>query len=272
MGYIMKLFSILRHAFIPHKENDYKPHFLREHTLLSLFILSILLLLISFSSYTLIRTTHYGSSVAESILLDLTNTSRIRNGLPPLAINEKLRNAARMKSEDMVTRRYFSHYAPDGTTPWSWITKAGYKYTYAGENLAIRFNNSYAIEKAWLNSPTHRENILNPNYHDTGLLVVNDTSSSIPSLFVVQMFGKETTDQAVTKETPRASFFMYLIFNTPYYITCIYKLIITLLIVAIALMIFIEIKKQHYLHIFYGILLITLVILCILINSQITST
>ncbi len=268
-----KVLSFFKHVFIPHSGNDYKPHFLREHVLLSIFITSLLLLLLSFTTYIVIRTTTFGSSVVSYVLVDLTNQTRKKNGVPTLSYNQKLYTAAKMKGQDMAMREYFSHFAPDGTSPWHWFSKAGYAFVFAGENLAINFNSSKEVERAWLLSPKHRDNILDPRYKDIGIATVPGFSNSKLTLFVVQLFGTERVAIASSTSEQRESvrdvrFYEKIIFNLSYYISTIYIVVITILIVAILLMIFIEIKKQHYLHVIFGVLLTCLVILCLIINSM----
>jgi hypothetical protein len=264
----MSLIRQLKHIFIPHEGNQYKPHFFREHVMLSLLIGSIFMLLVSFTSYTILRTTDFGSSVVASVLIDLTNQTRIHNNLPPLLRNDKLQKAAELKGEDMVTRQYFSHYAPDGTSPWYWFKKVGYDFSFAGENLAINFSSSRDVEKAWLASQKHKDNILNQNYEDTAIATIHGNSSSTPLLFVVQLFGKASSTPIDSNEHIRsASFYEKILFNTPYYAKQLYLTLIVILLIALCLMVAIEIRVQHYTHIAYGVLLGILVGLCMMINS-----
>ncbi len=264
--------KVLKHTFIPHIDNDYKPHFFREHVILSLLIGVISLLLISFTTYVVIRTTTYGSSVVSTILIDLTNQSRRENGLPPLLYNQRLYNAADMKGHDMVARDYFAHFAPDGTSPWHWYNQAGYQFLFAGENLAINYRSSRAVQNAWMNSPKHRQNILDKRFEDIGIATVPSTVNDKKVLFVVQMFGKQeatTVPNSLTPKTifPSPHFYEKLLFNASYYINNIYTTLISILVIALCLMVFIEIRKQHIYHITYGVLLIIIVIICIGINS-----
>ena len=60
---------------------------------------------------------------------------------------------------DMAEKSYFAHTSPEGLTPWYWITLAGYRFSLAGENLAIDFTESEDVENAWMNSPAHRASI-----------------------------------------------------------------------------------------------------------------
>lgn len=267
-----KVQKALKHFFIPHLGNDYKPHFFREHVVLSILIGVILLLLISFTTSIIIRTTAVGSSVVSSVLIDLTNQNRKTYGLSPLVYNQQLANAAKMKGEDMVEKNYFSHFAPDGTSPWHWFNKAGYKFLFAGENLAINFRSSKEVERAWMNSPKHRENILDSRYEDIGIATTPGVINSKKVLFVVQLFGKpeptDIPDSLLPKRTPPdIQFYEKLIFNTSYYVSTLYVILMIILVIALSLMIFIEIRKQHIYHILYGALLMVVVLICLGINS-----
>lgn len=232
---------------------------------LTILILSIILLLLSLTSYTILRTTQFGSTVISSVLVDLTNKTRIKNNLPPLSSNVKLKKAAYLKGEDMRSHGYFAHYAPDGTAPWYWLEKVGYTYSFAGENLAINFTKSEDVERAWLGSKKHRENILNKNYEDIGIATIRDTSYGIPILFVVQMFGKSTSKEPLSTYT--AKWYELLLFNGPIYIAKLYIFLVLVVTYALLAMILIEIRKQHILHIVYGVLLLCVVIICLLLNS-----
>lgn len=264
----MKISSTLKHLFIPHIGNDYKPHFLREHVTLSLIIGCQLLLIISLTVHTVLRTTLFGSSVVASVLIDLTNETRKDNLLPPLSRNIQLERAAMLKGKDMATKHYFSHDSPNGATPWYWLTEAGYKFMYGGENLAVNFTSSKAVKDAWLNSPKHKENILNENYEDIGIAVVHSYLGETPLTFVVQMFGKQSSpDKNVTKYFRYATWYEHLLFNIPFYLKYVFVILEIIAILALCLLIFVEIKKQHLRHILYGILLILVVAICAVINS-----
>ncbi len=267
-----KITLFLKHTFIPHRENEYKPHFFREHIILSLLIGSILLLLVSFTVYIVMRTTTFGSSAVSSVLVDLTNQARRKNNLPPLLYNTQLTQAATLKGQDMSTRQYFSHFAPDGTSPWYWFEVANYSFLFAGENLAINFKNSTDVEKAWMESPKHRENILDTRYEDIGIATVPGIINNTRHLFIVQLFGKREPQNTRSVNSPmqiekNASLFEKILFNTTYYIYNAYITLAVILIFALCLMIFIEIRTQHLRHIIYGVLLIIFVFICIGINS-----
>jgi hypothetical protein len=101
----------------------------------------------------------------------------------------------------MAENGYFSHYSPDGVSPWHWFGEAGYVYTYAGENLAIHFNDSTEVVEAWMDSPTHRDNIINLLYKEIGVGTAKGKFDGYDTVFVVQLFGTPAqTDVEVSEE------------------------------------------------------------------------
>jgi len=124
-----------------------------------------------------------------SEVVKLTNSSRNQNGLGSLETNAKLTDAALSKANDMINNDYFSHTAPSGKTPWDFIVDANYNYNYAGENLAIGYTEGQELMTAWMNSPSHRANVLNENFHDIGVAIVYGDYKGAQTAVVVQMFG-----------------------------------------------------------------------------------
>ncbi len=105
----------------------------------------------------------------ESEVLDLVNRERTIAGLNPLDNDDRLTRAARGHSEDMAQQNYFSHTSLDGRSPGDRIKAEGYSgFTY-GENIAAGYSTPVAVMNAWMNSPGHRANILNPNFCDIGV-------------------------------------------------------------------------------------------------------
>jgi hypothetical protein len=258
-----------KHTFIPHKENDFRPHFLREHVVLSIVIASILALLLSVTSYLVIRKTAFGTLVASSVLIDFTNETRSELGLMPLLKNDQLQKSSLEKGLEMASLGYFAHASPDGSAPWKFFKSAQYPFTYAGENLALNFSTSKQVHKGWLDSPKHRDNIVDPKFREIGISVVPSLHLQKPVLFVVQHFGLPKDPVATFDETPvYSSLFERLIFSGSYYIEIVYFFLIALIIMAILLMIIIEMEERHKKHILYGALMLVIVILCALINAE----
>ena len=119
----------------------------------------------------------------------LTNTERTKVGDAGVVENASLARAAQNKANDMATKGYFSHVGPDGKEPWVWISEAGYQYRFAGENLAVRFDESSDVVNAWMASPSHRANIVKPVYTEIGIGVAQGIYEGVPATFVVQYFG-----------------------------------------------------------------------------------
>ena len=134
----------------------------------------------------------YATNMSMNGLLEATNHKRLANGSKPLALNEKLNQAAQAKANDMAQRNYWSHVAPDGKQPWYFFDQSGYKYQKAGENLAYGFLNSDAAVVGWMNSPSHKDNLLDSQFVDVGFGIANmpDYQGSGPQTIVVALYGK----------------------------------------------------------------------------------
>jgi hypothetical protein len=107
----------------------------------------------------------------------------------PLQRNTVLDAAAQQKAQHMAKNEYFSHFSPTGVSPWHWFDEAGYVYAHAGENLAIHFTDSSEVVEAWMDSPTHRENIVDGKYTEIGVGTAKGTYEGYDTVYVVQLFG-----------------------------------------------------------------------------------
>jgi hypothetical protein len=183
-------FRKLKNHFIPHKDNEYKPHLLRHQSALFFFLLIIVVELGFLAQVFLVfDKTKFLASVLPGVLTSLTNDKRIENNTSSLSTNILLEKAAQLKANDMANRGYFSHNTPDGKTPWYWLDQVGYKYKYAGENLAINFFESKDVAEAWMNSPSHRANMIKDVYTEIGIAVASGFYQGYNTVFVVQFFG-----------------------------------------------------------------------------------
>jgi uncharacterized protein YkwD len=146
----------------------------------------------------------YATEMSISSLLDATNQQRARNGQEPLKINPELAKAAQAKANDMTNRNYWSHNTPDGKEPWVFVQSVGYSYQKAGENLAYGFNSSRDTVVGWMNSPSHRANLLDSVYKEVGFGFANarDYNGSGPETVVVAMYGQPTGSYAPGTEIP----------------------------------------------------------------------
>jgi uncharacterized protein YkwD len=125
-----------------------------------------------------------GDRRLESLLFILTNKERKKRGLEELKLDKRLRIAARQHSNDMLNRKYFSHNSGDkiNETPLHRIYNSGLPVLVVGENLAENKGDlvptllkgnpdslSRIVIKKWMNSPAHKENILNPEFTHLGI-------------------------------------------------------------------------------------------------------
>ncbi len=134
----------------------------------------------------------YATQMSIDGLVQETNERRTAQAQKPLALNAQLTKAAQIKAQDMVERDYWSHNTPDGNAPWEFVNNAGYSYAKAGENLAYGFTDEDDVVGGWMNSPTHRANMLDANYQEVGFGFAEspDYVDSGPSTIVVAMYGQ----------------------------------------------------------------------------------
>ncbi len=176
--------------FIPHDGNNHHPHVLKHRVLAGYSVLLVLLKVLAIVMPVVLPSSSlYSSAITPENIVNLTNQTRINLGLSPLTVSDKLSQAAAAKAQDMAANKYFAHVSPTGLTPWSWMINAGYKYKYAGENLAVHFTTAEGVQEGWLASPSHRANIVNQNYTEIGIGVALGEFEGYPTTFVVQMFG-----------------------------------------------------------------------------------
>ncbi|MDF2627182.1 MAG: SCP-like extracellular protein [Symbiobacteriaceae bacterium] len=122
----------------------------------------------------------------EQALVQLTNQERIKAGLAPLQLDEKLTSLARMKSADMVAKNYFSHTSPTYGTPAQMLVKNGVTYTAFAENIA-KGSTAAQIHTMWMNSAGHRANIMNVRLNRIGIgAAKSGTGYAATQLFITR--------------------------------------------------------------------------------------
>ena len=193
--------KITKH-FVPHRNEQGQHQRALALTVPALFLYLQILVVLTAGLYLIrLKAPHIlgtAQFTAEQIIA-LTNAKRLQNGLASLSYNDSLSRAANAKASDMMARDYWAHNSPIGDTPWSFITRTGYRYIFAGENLARDFNDAGSVVDAWMNSPSHRSNLLDKNFKEIGVAVVNDKFGSRESTLVVQMFGTAVSQAPATQ-------------------------------------------------------------------------
>lgn len=173
----------------------------RNIVTLFIFVMFILIETISFATYqSTVQEEQEKKQVIEQMIkqeatltqeeqetLDLINEYRKENGLSELKTFSKLQDVAKIKAEDIVNNEYFSHTSPNLGTPFEMLESNNVEYAIAGENLAGNITPQRAVE-AWINSTSHRDNILESKYEYTGICVIE---SPIYGKVFVQLFVGE---------------------------------------------------------------------------------
>lgn len=146
----------------------------------------------------------YATEMSTGALLANTNAERSANGLAPLTLNSKLNSSATAKANDMVNKDYWSHNSPDGKEPWVFFDAAGYSYQKAGENLAYGFATSSDTVVGWMNSLSHRANILDSQYTEVGFGYINSNNyvNTGQETIVVAHYAKPTASSSAPAPAP----------------------------------------------------------------------
>lgn len=187
-----------KRVLVPHKVNGYRPHLIRAHGLIAVLIVAVLAQAVySFTTAGNFQILGRSSNIETVDLLNGTNQERRSQNLADLQINDQLSQAAFLKAQDMFANNYWAHTSPAGVAPWKWFADTGYNYSVAGENLAKNYPTADATVQAWMNSPSHRENILNDKYVDVGFAVVDGTLDGRATTLVVAFYGAPVTFVAV---------------------------------------------------------------------------
>lgn len=186
---------MIHHFVLPHKhKKKHRKAHLLSHKALALYIAFFIAIQLGFAG---LRSTQPGvlgttSAITKQQVIDLTNKERKENGVSVLKENSELDKAAELKAKNMFSENYWAHISPSGTTPWYWFAQSGYKYEYAGENLARGFTTSKDTMDAWMSSKMgHKENVLGDNYQEIGIAVEDGILNGEKTTLVVQLFGTQ---------------------------------------------------------------------------------
>lgn len=117
-------------------------------------------------------------------VIDLVNIERARAGLKPLTYDATIEDAALVRTKEIQTS--FSHTRPNGTSFATAMKEAGVNYRRAGENIAWGQRTPEEVVNAWMNSPSHRANIMNENY---GRIGVGHLTNARGTSYWVQLFA-----------------------------------------------------------------------------------
>lgn len=194
--------QFLHLLFFPHEKNNHRAEVLKP-VFIGIFIAVYLLNQAVIKSLTIAKPgiLGYSSEITVQKVYENTNNERLSLGLPTLHFNSTLSQSAQNKAKDMFKNNYWAHNSPQGKTPWDFFKSVDYKYSTAGENLAKDFYDTDSLMKAWMNSPTHKDNIVNNQYQEIGIGVVNGVLNGVKTTLVVQHFGTPLNGQ-ISTNTP----------------------------------------------------------------------
>lgn len=189
---------IIRNLVLPTPENNFRAYLISNGAL-ALYAIGLVVLNIFFGN---IRTVKSYALLSESSLVEFHNQERTKAGLQTLKMNSALNRSAFAKGQAMLKTDCWSHYCPEGKSPWEFFKAENYIYAYAGENLAEGFSDSEAVMRAWMNSKTHRENILKPQFSEIGIAILyGKYQGNANNVLIVAHFGHpKSGSQVITPE------------------------------------------------------------------------
>jgi len=128
--------------------------------------------------------------ITRATVLEAMNLYRAERNLPALRGDQRLDLAAEDRMRDMEEIGYWSHESPEGRSPFFWLALRGYRFGFAGENLAKGFETAEVLVDSWMESKGHRENIMSANYADCGIAIIEgSTTGKASGKSIVVLFG-----------------------------------------------------------------------------------
>lgn len=172
---------------LPTKENNQRAKLL-SNKVLAVFAVGVL----AFNLLTPLNLNAQSETdkITKSTLLDSHNKFRKEHSLNQLKLNTLLNLSAQNKANEMLRNNCWSHYCPDNRSPWEFFNDSGYEYAFAGENLAEGYYTIDSVMNAWINSESHRENLLRDVYTEVGFGIVQGPfQNNENNVIVVAHFG-----------------------------------------------------------------------------------
>jgi hypothetical protein len=134
-------------------------------------------------------------TVAEQYLLSMANQERTRRGIQPLAWDEHLAAAAAQHAQRMMQQNNVSHQFPGEPDLTSRAVTAGARFSLVAENVAIA-GSPQQLHTAWMNSPGHRANLLEPHENAAGIAVVQRNGE----LYAVEDFSEQVANIGISAQ------------------------------------------------------------------------
>lgn len=142
------------------------------------FLLATLIVIVSILAGPSLQALEPGRlEITRQSVLAAMNRYREEKNLPPLRSDRRLDLAAEDRMRDMEEIGYWSHESPEGRSPFFWLALRGYRFGYAGENLARGFETAGVLVESWMESKGHRENIMSADYADCGIAIIEGSTT-----------------------------------------------------------------------------------------------
>ena len=189
----LKFKAALKDLFIPSEHNGYYPQSLHPRRLAFYALTALVVKLIVIAIVILYPLGAWLTpdilTVESKKIIELTNQIRQSNGLPALTENTSLDASATQKIQDMLVNQYFAHISPNQTGLQKWLSNNNYEFNSAGENLAMGFMTAEDVVNAWVKSPTHYANLIDPSYKEIGVAMTSGYFNNIDTTLAAQHFG-----------------------------------------------------------------------------------
>lgn len=197
--------NAFRNLFLPTERNGMVPSALSSMAFVAYIIVAAALV---FSSHYVVGLQLASLADAPTFgakeIISLVNAARHSDGFSGLTVNLKLTQAASAKLDDMFANQYFAHFSPENRSPWDFFRAADYRYLAAGENLAMNFLSAQDAHIAFMQSATHRANILNSAFIEVGVAVRQGEFQKRPTIFIAEYFGRPRATVPSAVSAPRA--------------------------------------------------------------------
>lgn len=184
--------GLLKDLFIPNECNDFRPKALHPHRLtfhaLSAVIIKIVMVVFLLSFPVDAWLTPDVLYEQSNHVVQLTNNIRTDLNKNVLTINTTLQQAAIDKAEDMIINQYFAHISPEGIGLRHFLLNNNLDYKVAGENLALGYSSAEEVVDAWTKSPTHYANLIDDDYTEIGVGMINGNYKGYDTTIVAQFF------------------------------------------------------------------------------------
>lgn len=130
------------------------------------------------------------NATMEKEIINLVNKERKKRGVSSLKVDSSLKKYTHFRSNDMAVENYFGHSSPKYGRWANFLYTGEYKFSFAGENLAAGFMSAKGFVQGWMDSPSHKANILNPRFKKISVTVVQGAKNSDYPTYATQWFTK----------------------------------------------------------------------------------